>query len=151
MSDTTVVEDLPPLIVPEDNADGDQAKAPNDSLVVEDPSSDELLYLLAAIQLAERHRQKFQEFLEATPFNIAYIGVKITEVLTNMGPRRNHAKFQAEKLKEITGLQERKVWKFIPKTEVPKDSSICGGRFVLALKKFGTRDGTENVPNTVQR
>lgn len=71
---------------------------------------------------------------------ISYVGIHITEVLKSGDPRADSPVFRRAKKLEIDGLKNRKVWKVVHRSEVPADSNVLGGRFVLAVKNIGTKD-----------
>ena len=68
--------------------------------------------------------------------------VHTTEIIAQSDPRCANDAFSIAKKKEIQGLEERGVWEKMSKALQPKNANVLGGRFVLTLKKAGTKDET---------
>lgn len=72
----------------------------------------------------------------------------MTEVIQPGDPRE--PQFDEAKKKEIKGLIDKGTWKIILKNEMSPNSSILGGRFVLAIKDGGTSKETWKARFVVQ-
>lgn len=64
----------------------------------------------------------------------------ITEVLHPRDPRNNSKETLNAKRKEIEALVHRVTWKILLKDELPKDSNIINGRFVMDIKDVETNE-----------
>lgn len=72
----------------------------------------------------------------------------LTEVIEPQDERTSL--FGPAKEKEISGLIERKTWKVVDKSSLPREPNILGSRFVLAIKDEGTKRETWKARLIVQ-
>ena len=77
--------------------------------------------------------------------------VDLTQVIQPGDPRSNDERFRAARKKELKGFIEKGTWKLVCKSEVPRNTNILGGRFVLAIKDEGTKDEVWKALFVVQR
>lgn len=64
----------------------------------------------------------------------------LTNILGTKDPECASPRFENAKADEIDGLSRRGTWKVIKRSELPPKSNVLGGRFVLTLKNFGTKE-----------
>lgn len=65
-------------------------------------------------------------------------GIFMTETILPNDPRAQLTEFKLAKMKELEGLAKRGAFEIILKDDVPQNSNILGGRFVLTIKNKGT-------------
>lgn len=82
--------------------------------------------------------------------NDEHAAVYLNEYLSIVDPRGDNPKFVTAKMKEITGLQENRVYKVIDKAQFPKRANVLGGRFVLCVKNVGSDDEIYKARYVVQ-
>ena len=68
------------------------------------------------------------------------INAHLTGTLKSNDPRADSPEFIAAKKKEIKELLDKGTWKLFLKEEVPGNSNVLNGRFVLATKNKGTNE-----------
>lgn len=93
----------------------------------------------------ERLKQSIEQFLSNAP-----PGIFLTEVLEPGDPRQHCAKLKIAKAKELEGLARRGVFEIVFRDEVPENSNILGGRFVLAIKNKETDEEVYKARFVVQ-
>ena len=64
----------------------------------------------------------------------------ITRTLPFDDPENKSSIFDDAKLKELQGLEKRKVWEVVPASSLPENANIISGRFVCAIINEGTSE-----------
>ena len=79
---------------------------------------------------------------QTAPFRSRKASNPSNKVLLTEGIHRNDPRaqrFDKAKRKEIEGLIERSTWKVVSHNEIPDNSNVLNGRFVLAIKDSGSK------------
>lgn len=66
--------------------------------------------------------------------------VMMSKMIESNDPLANSSVFKEAKIKEVKGLTNRGSWMVMDKTEIPSNSNVLSGRFVLSFKNVGSAD-----------
>lgn len=90
-----------------------------------------------ALEAASETQLRQHDSISAREFT-SVVEVNLTETLSPQDPRGTSPIFQEAKKREVEGLENRSVWRVIPKSDLPEKPNIVGGKFVLTMKNLGT-------------
>lgn len=122
-----------------DNPDGlIQELVTDDDTGAKNTSGSEFYEIMQEIQDAEENflSQRLEKSTSSLNPETMYISIHITKVSKPAYPRSNSSDFQHVKQSEVFELNERKVWKFVQKSDFSVEANILGGKFVLAVKNL---------------
>ena len=81
---------------------------------------------------------------------LSYDDVYLTKILSPGDPDCDSRYFRASKFAEVQGLKERETWDVVEKRDMPTGANVLGGRFVLDIKNFGSKDEKARARFVVQ-
>lgn len=121
----------------------DPVKFNNDKLVTVESFDKRYRVSYNVQQVEHYHRKLIAEVTDINPDEILCYRIRsfrsghmheinLTEVLKTKDPSAKQ--FGPAKAKEKRILRDRKVWKIIKNLELPENTNILGGRFVLSIK-----------------